>query len=242
MGLGRRQWCGGVAAGVAALACPRSARATLRSKVLIVGDSMVATSFGAELESRLSKISALDITRYGRSSSGLARPDFFDWMARAQRLQARINPEVVISMIGGNDAQALYAGPRSWIKWGTSEWETQYTQRLQEFRSLALPGKGTWISVGLPPMRLPKFDAKVEKIDRLRRQTLERRAGGHFIETRALLAPNDEYQERLRVGDRVRRVRTEDGIHLSLHGAKFLADHVEREVVQILSTAGVARF
>jgi len=203
---------------------------------------MIATAFGGELEARLAEVPGVDVARFGRSSSGLARPDFFDWMARAGKLRSRAAPDVVISMIGGNDAQALYVGKRSWIKWGAPAWEDNYVARLNDLRDQLLPSSGTWISVGLPPMRSPRFDAKIKKIDGLRSETVSARPGGYFVDTRDLLAPGGRYQERLMVAGRMKRVRAEDGIHLSLHGARFLADHVQRDVVQILSTRGVPRF
>ena len=236
---GRRQWCSYGAAGLATLASTRGARASEPVKVLLVGDSMIATALGSELEARLAEVPGLDVTRYGRSSSGLSRPDFFDWMARARKIRRRMTPDVVISMMGGNDAQAIFVGERSWIKWGAPTWEETYAARLEDLRGLLLPREGTWISVGLPPMRSPRFDTKLQKIDALRSAAVAARPGDHFIDTRNLLAPTGAYKERLTVGGRVKRVRAEDGIHLSLHGARLVADYVQREAVALLAARGL---
>jgi len=47
-------------------------------RVLILGDSLAATGFGAMLEKRLDAREDVVCYRKGKSASGLARPDFFD--------------------------------------------------------------------------------------------------------------------------------------------------------------------
>ena len=54
-------------------------------KVLILGDSLAATGFGALLERRLDAHPLVVCFRKAKSASGLARPDFFDWMKEGKR-------------------------------------------------------------------------------------------------------------------------------------------------------------
>lgn len=42
-----------------------------------------------------------------RYSTGLTRPDFFDWPAHAQARTAALQPEVVLFLVGPNDSQPL---------------------------------------------------------------------------------------------------------------------------------------
>ena len=233
----RRRWLQtGLGAGASAalgLASPGRARAR-SSKVLIVGDSMIATAFGRELEAGLSAAAELEVQRVGKSSTGLSRPDFFDWVARARRLHASRAPDVVVCMMGGNDAQSFLVEGKTWIKWGEPGWDDAYAARLRELRATLLPSGGVWISVGLPRMRSRKFDAKIAHVDQLVARTVTAEPGGHFIESRELLAPGDAFRETLLIDGRRRKIRADDGVHLTLHGARYLAEHVRRESLTIL--------
>ena len=40
-------------------------------------------------------------------SSGLARPDFFDWPAHLRRQLPAVDPDIVVVTFGGNDAQGM---------------------------------------------------------------------------------------------------------------------------------------
>ena len=64
---------------------PTPAEPTRPRKVLILGDSLAATGFGALLEKKLDAHPDVECFRKGKSASGLARPDFFDWPGEAKR-------------------------------------------------------------------------------------------------------------------------------------------------------------
>ena len=83
------------------------------TKVLLLGDSLIATGFGVRLESLLDKTPGVVAYRKGKSASGLARPDFFDWMREAQHQIAAREPDVVIILMGGNDGQDLTSTGKS---------------------------------------------------------------------------------------------------------------------------------
>ena len=49
----------------------------------------------------------VDVTLDYKVSTGLARPDFFDWPARFAEEIPNVNPGIVVVTFGGNDAQGL---------------------------------------------------------------------------------------------------------------------------------------
>ena len=92
--LTRRHLLRATAALVAGLALPRASRADepvpalpaepgTRKKILILGDSMIAGGVGLFLENGLRKVHGHEVRRKGKSSTGLARPDFFSWPKEA---------------------------------------------------------------------------------------------------------------------------------------------------------------
>jgi len=73
---------------------------------LIVGDSDAGT-FGPYLQTLLDGTGVVETQLDYKVSSGLARPDFFDWPAEIDRKLPEVNPDIVVATFGGNDAQGL---------------------------------------------------------------------------------------------------------------------------------------
>ena len=80
--------------------------ATNPAKVYIVGDSDAGT-FGPYLETLLDGTNIVDTELNYKVSSGLARPDFFDWPAELAAKLPEVDPDIVVATFGGNDSQGL---------------------------------------------------------------------------------------------------------------------------------------
>lgn len=209
-------------------------------RVLIIGDSMAATDFGVALERRLDAHPKVDCRRFGKSATGLARPDFYDWTKQAQRLVKRHDPDLVVVIMGGNDGQDLVnVRGKGRVRYRSSAWEPEYERRLYHFGEL-LAGEGRrvlWLE--LPAMARSRFEAKLRQIRRLQEETAALIARNRYLRTRDYFY---DLQGRLRKyvpvrgkksSPKKRRVlmRQEDGIHFSLPGAVYFARSVVSEVL-----------
>jgi uncharacterized protein len=240
----RRSLLLGGAAGLAA-APFRIARAASSAKILIAGDSMVAGGFGLFLARDLKKHHGYAARRRGKSSSGLARPDFFDWIEEAERLVAEEQPDASVVMFGGNDVQGLYMGKGEWIRWHEEGWTVEYAARIDRFCDLLAPNGERIFWVGMPVMRPTKFHERMKRVNTIFSAQMVIRPGAKFIDIWSLLAdPEGGYADRIHLGPppaegerRVKkvRVRAGDGIHLSPAGAQHLANHVRAIVHAELS-------
>ena len=76
-------------------------------RVLLVGASSMQHDLGKQLEKRLGQYEELTVMRCGRHSSGLARPDYFDWAATLGELKGEFGPDLIIAQWGENDCQVL---------------------------------------------------------------------------------------------------------------------------------------
>ena len=83
----------------------RKPTGTDKLRVVVVGDSL-ATGLGISLE-RVLKPSLVRVSRQGRISTGLARPDYFDWPAALTEIVDNFRPDLIVIMLGENDNQAL---------------------------------------------------------------------------------------------------------------------------------------
>lgn len=218
----------------------RAAEAPEGPRVLILGDSMIAGGFGIFVARALAKEHGFSVRRRGKSSTGLARPDFFDWKEEAAKLVQEHEPDVTMVMFGGNDVQGLYMGNGEWIRWPDDGWAQEYAKRVQALCDLLAPQDHQRIFwIGLPIMRPEKFRRRCQKVNTIYRAEMAIRRDAKFIDTWDVLTDDDrEYADKLVLepptgggrGKRV-RVRAGDGIHLSPAGAQHLKDYVLERVL-----------
>lgn len=108
--------------------------------VVLIGSSSVNGALGRLIESELEG-SGLRVARHGRSSTGLARPDFFDWQAEVDELGDLSAMRGVVVYMGGNDTQAIrlrraeeatIGGGEEWIQWrDEARWNEVYIGRVR---------------------------------------------------------------------------------------------------------------
>jgi hypothetical protein len=266
-GLGRRGFMAGLAglAGAATL-LPGLAHADRYgpqggTRVLVIGDSMIAGGFGLYLARALGENRGYDVTRRGKSSSGLARPDFFDWQAEAERLVGDTPHDATVVMFGGNDVQGLWMGKGEWIRWEDEGWSEEYARRIAALADIVAPAGQQLFWIGMPVMRPSKFHARVQRVNTIYRAEMAIRPNALFVDIWSVLADEDgQYADHIYVtpkgtsddgsGETAGEdepepkpkrkkvlVRAGDGIHLTVAGAHYLTDHVEQVVHARLSAA-----
>ncbi len=215
-------------------------------KTLVLGDSMIAGGFGVFLERSLERDYAVPVQRAGKSSSGLARPDFYDWPTVATAIVGKSKPEASVVMFGGNDVQGLYMGKGEWITWAEDGWDEEYARRVDALADILAPGGERLFWVGMPVMRPTKFHERVKRVNVIYRARMAARPGARFVDAWDLLADDEGgYADKIAIGTQPDgtpgkkvRVRAGDGIHLSPRGAEVLRDHV----LGVLETElGIAR-
>ena len=214
-------------------------------KILLLGDSMIAGGLGLFLENGLRKQHGYNVHRKGKSSTGLARPDFFSWPKEARAQVDAFAPDAVVAMFGGNDVQGLYMGKGEWITWPEVGWSAEYARRVNAFADIVAPDGRPLFWIGMPVMRPEKFHVRVQRVNTIYRAEMAIRPGGHFIDIWRLLADADgEYTDRLDVdgipGGKTVRVRAGDGIHLSVAGAYRTEAHVRAIIHATLSGVAAA--
>jgi hypothetical protein len=163
-----------------------------------------------------------------RYSSGLTRPDYFDWFAAAASAIATDTPEVVVVMFGANDAQGIQtaAGPAGF---GTEAWIAEYRARVAAMMDLLAAGGRTVYWIGQPIMRSESFAERMALLDTIYREEAARRPDWvRFVDTWSLMADAEgNYAAYLPGADGSPvLVRRSDGIHLTEAGAERIAESV----------------
>lgn len=181
-------------------------------KLWIGGDSL-AGALGPALGEMTGNTGVVQPTYDSRQGSGLMSGDV-QWLQRGQEAMDDLNPEVVVFIIGTNDA-VVYADRD----------EAKYEQ-LTEAMMKILADKGREVYwVNAPVMRDEKTEANVKKVDAIQRRVASRVKGVTFVDAHTLFADEaGDYVSSLpdETGEKV-VMRAGDGIHLTGEGAKHLA-------------------
>ena len=206
-------------------------------RVLLVGDSMIAGALGLYLERGLRDEHGYVTHRRGKTSSGLARPDFFDWIEEAQRQNEEFpEADAAIAMFGG--AQGLRMPERKWIRWHEPGWSEEYARRVNAFADAIAPNNRQMFFIGMPVMGRERLHARVQRINTIYRAEMAIRPNAKFIDIwRVLSDERGEYTDRVKIDGKRRRVRAGDGVHLNQTGARIAEKHVRAVVHQILSAS-----
>lgn len=211
--------------------------------VLILGDSLAATGFGALLERRLDAHPEVVAYRKGKSSSGLARPDFFDWIDQAKRQVEFRKPDLVIVIMGGNDGQDLTRGPRGGtrVRWDDERWAAGYRERMDALLAEVTGEDRRVLWLGLPTMGLRSLEKKLILIRDIQEEAVAALGDkGVYLDTAPFVT--DEAGELLthaKVGKHAKpqQIRAEDRIHFTMSGSEYFADRVYPEVLEALGIA-----
>ena len=208
-------------------------------RVLIIGDSFIAVGGGVGdiLEKGLlAEYQDLSVFRQGKVSSGLSRPDYFNWNLTIQELISQYKPNIAIIMLGSNDAQGLTNSKGVFqIYYGQPAWNQEYGQRVANFLDIFKENNIVVFWLGLPIMRSFDFSEKMKNLNSIYEQECQKQEM-IFVSTWQLLAdsqgnytaylPNENGKNIL--------VRVSDGIHLQYAGGEIVKKELFRIMEQVL--------
>lgn len=205
-------------------AAPRRPTAADPLRVYLGGDS-VAEAFGEAFDRLATRMKVIKATVEYRFSTGLSRPDYYDWPARLHAVLSRTpKPEVVIVLFGANDVQPIMT-PSGPARPGSPPWLAEYRRRVAATMSM-LSSSGVAIYwVGQPLMRSAYFTKRIGELDAIYASEAARHANVTFIDSRPVLADaHGRYSAYLPGSDgRPVLVRAPDGVHLTEAGGDRLA-------------------
>ncbi|MFZ0668081.1 MAG: DUF459 domain-containing protein [Acidimicrobiales bacterium] len=203
---------------------PISAKSPLR--VLIVGDS-VGTDLGQyALVNDLGRTGVVQATLDGHISTGLTRPDYFNWPAELQNDLNSLHPQLTIICIGANDPQNDYANGQLY-DYGTAAWNQMYAQRVSSFISEATNAGSRVLWVGMPPMASGQLNNQMENLNSIYATQAAAHPGARYLSSdQALGGPSGQYEAFKDLNGSPESIRTDDGIHLQPAGAELLSEAV----------------
>ena len=152
--------------------------------MLLVGASTIQFHLGmragAAAGGQLSR--ACTVVRLGKLSTGLTRPDVFDWPAQVRALLAQHDPDLVIANFGGNDAQAMVLDDGRIARFGEPEWEASYRVRVARIVEVGRAAGARVVLLGMSTTRDPALSRRMARINTLT-EAVARQTGALYLST-----------------------------------------------------------
>jgi hypothetical protein len=188
------------------------------------GDSM-AMIFGQSLVAMSQPTHVIDAVLDYKVSSGLSRPDFFNWPLRLQAQMKSFDPHVAVAMFGANDGQSVqYQGKI--LQFDAPAWLALYHKRVGDAMDILIGSQHRQVWwVGLPIMRSGAFSKVIKVLDSVYKAEAATRPDVHWVDTYLMFADkNGHYQDYLPgPSGQAELMRQSDGIHFSRAGADMAA-------------------
>ena len=197
-----------------------------------VGGDSLTSEFGPALSDRLARTDRAEADVEFRFSTGLARPDFYNWPARLREVIDKTDPDVFAVMFGANDGQNLEVRGEV-LTFGTPQWRSEYAKRVAAVVDrLATDGR-TLYWIGQPIMASPDFDAKMAALNDVYREQARGRDDVEYIDTRDLFSDDGAFSAYLPDDSGTSTLmRQQDGVHLTRAGGERLTDVVYDKIAE----------
>lgn len=190
-------------------------------RVLLAGDSLME-ALGPQLKEALSGYAGLEFFPIGKRSTGLCRPDFYNWPEVLEKNLQEHRPHIVIMWIGTNDNQGIY-GMKGLGEVTSDTWKKAYYYKVQEIVNLCRKYNARIMFMSPPVMQEAKFDEELRHISVVIKHCCEKNKL-NFMNTRPVLADTSgKYQQSCQLEDgRTVEIRTRDTVHITSEGNKLI--------------------
>lgn len=186
---------------------------------LWIGGDSLAGSVGPSLGELAAATGVVQPQFYSKVSSGLTNPNFFDWPETAREQIALLDPEVVVFVVGTNDANV----------WDPADAEAYRLKTLAMMRELVGGSKHREVLwLGAPVAKSKSLEEGVKAVNLIAEQAASEVPGVTYVDTHALFADDaGRYQSSFAdESGKVRVMRAGDGVHFSVDGGDFIGRYL----------------
>ncbi len=185
-------------------------------RVLFAGDSLME-SLGSQVEPALAQHLHWHCLPIGKKSTGLCRPDVYNWPVVLENNLRTFRPHLVVMWVGTNDNQNIYGEKTGGLL--TPAWKNAYHRKMLAIITLCRKHHARLIFMGPPTVGKPGDDAQLAQISEVMRVVC-RHHQVPFLDVRPIFADKQGgYVQRLadRNGQWV-DIRTRDRVHITSAG------------------------
>ncbi len=195
-------------------------------EIFIVGDSQ-AEVLGQSFIDKAGATGVMDATLDFEFSSGLTRPDFFNWPAEIQQVVETNDPDAMVVVFGANDGQGMELDTGVFQP-GDPEWNAEYARRVDAVMTY-LEQQGVRVYwIGQPIARDGEYSARLQLMNGIFEDVAANHPNTTIVSLYDLFADeNGNYSDYLPgAGGEVVNMRNSDGIHMTRAGGDRAADAI----------------
>jgi uncharacterized protein len=202
-------------------------------RVWVAGDSLAEVP-GQALE-RVNDPALKVVGVESRLSTGLARPDLYNWFTRIRNAPALLAPKVVVFSFGADDAHDFMAGVpdgKTVGALGSPSWNAEYRRRVDGV-TRELNARGVHVVwLGLPIPDGPGFKRSFPIVNRiLASVAAAHRKTATYVDTWHLLDDaRGRFASYLRVHGKLTLMRLPDGVHYTDAAGDLIAAQVLKQL------------
>lgn len=209
----------------AAATAEENADKPVRYRIMLLGDSLME-DLGPTAHRTLRHRKGLHFILTAKYSTGLSRPDYFNWPQNMQKAVSETSPDLIIFFIGANDGMPIKVNGRNVYPNSGEAWRKAYREKMAELFTIGRNHGCDMLWVGLPPMG--SRYAKILAQTALAQQEGCAEHGISFIDTTSVLGDtNGNFRAYMTdsQGNTI-RLRAKDKEHLSPMGNKLVIEHI----------------
>jgi hypothetical protein len=215
-----------------------------KTRIAVVGDSIadgywegitVAVGRDACLKDQL------EIGRFAKNSTGLTRPDRFDWVNELRRVAESFKPKLFVMSLGLNDSQSVVEHGQITMD-NSPLYDEKYKERVTAVLKHAAGAKAGLLWVGLPAMRAPAADKDAREKNRLFEEAIAAFGdpGIRYVEPWKLAAGTETFASYgPDPNGRMVQIRASDGQHFTVAGEVATATYLLPKIVAALAQEGI---
>ena len=162
-------------------------------------------------------------------STGLVRPDFFNWPLQLQQQVKAFDPGAAVVMWGANDNQGVETSSGKVYQFGSDGWKKEYRKRIEDVIAILFAGGVRRIYwVGQPIMPDSSYDRQIRLMNDLFKSAAAKHDGVQYIDAYTLFSNGSGGYSQYLKDDHgeTQQVREADGEHLTYAGGMRLAKAV----------------
>jgi len=199
------------------------------ARILVIGDSL-AQGFGIFLDKRVKerKLTAV-VTNRGRTSTGLARDDFYNWPAEFAAMAPTYRPDIIVAHFGANDNQTIIRSSGR-VGQSSDEWNATYRDQIQRILDTAAQYKAMVYLIGPAPDKGGSLNRHLSRINPLFQAEADEVQAVYFPLGPFSAGPNGEYVKVVAVNGKNTTIRSGDGSHFTGVGYYLVADKLLQDM------------
>jgi hypothetical protein len=202
------------------------------SLVIVPGQSLLRAIGGSPVMEPVGEVD-------GRVSTGLERPDSFNWFEEIDKRMRVDKPRAVVLMFGANDDHGFMTGLPKGREieggFGSPSWTAEYRRRVGGIMDSVSRAGAYLVWIGLPLTNDPAQTARFDAINGIVQTEAEKRRGRvSYLDTYFFFAgPDGGYAEYVASpSGRLVRMRSDDGVHFERAAGDLIARGVLKRLHQ----------